>query len=102
MDGAWDDTTHTGNEACVIAHGNDTRGGADHIDYIAGTRARTDGVPVGIEGANWNGNTAAKAEMFGVLRLKMAGDGRLKAASPYWRITRSALRSASMSITCRS
>ena len=60
MNGTRNNAANARDEPGVVAHGDDAGGSADDIDDIARAGAGTDGVPVGIEGADGNGNAGTR------------------------------------------
>ena len=74
MDAAGDDSADAGDQLSLFGHGDDAGGGADDVDDIALADVRADGVPVGIESADGDGNAGVEAEFGGPFGREMAGD----------------------------
>ena len=67
-------SAEAGNELRLAGDADDAGGGADYVDHVFFERARADGIPVGIEGADGNGNSGAQAEFFGPDGRESTGD----------------------------
>src|ERR1700736_122045 len=67
------DAADAGDQTRVVAHSNDTGGGAHDVYNIARARAGPDSVPMRVEGSDRNGNASAKPKFVGPLRPKMSG-----------------------------
>src|SRR5882757_4972052 len=74
MHTAFHDATDSGNQLRLFHVGDDAGRGADYIHDIALLRSCSDGIPVGIEGADWNGNSRAQAQLFCPDRREIAGN----------------------------
>jgi hypothetical protein len=74
MDAAGDDAADAGDEGGLLRHGDDAGGGAHDVNDVAFAAAGADGVPVGVEGTDGDGNAGAEAELCGPLGGEMAGE----------------------------
>ena len=74
VDAAGDDAADAGDELGLFGHGDDAGGGADDVDDVAFAAASADGVPVGVEGADGDGDACGEAEFGGPVGGEGSGD----------------------------
>ena len=74
MDAARDNAADSGDERRLLFHGDDAGGRADDVNHVAFAAACADGVPVGVECADGNGDSGAEAKSLGPLGREMSCD----------------------------
>ena len=66
--------TDSGHQRLLLTHSDDAGGSADDIDDISQADVRRNGIPVGVERADRDGNTGTKSETRGPFGAESAGD----------------------------
>ena len=90
MNGALHDTGYSGNQPCRVRKRHHTGGCADDIDHVPHAAAGADGVPMRIQRADGNRNSAADSEPLRPLVAESAGDDIRRRVAPAQALANSA------------